>query len=45
MLNNPVEFAPDLDKLTADTPAPLVSGTDGRYPIPQPGKLDPTREY
>lgn len=38
------EFAPGLDTLTADSPAPLLPGPDGRYPTPQPGK-DPKREY
>ena len=31
------EFAPDVDKLTLDSPAPLLAGSDGRYPVPQPG--------
>jgi predicted dehydrogenase len=44
MLNHPHEFAPDVDKLTVDGPAPLVAGPDGKYPIPQPGILK-TREY
>jgi hypothetical protein len=43
MLNCDHEFAPGLDKLTADSPAPLQAGPDGRYPVPQPGKKD--REY
>lgn len=38
MLNHPHEFAPDLDKLTLDSPAPLPPGPDGKYPLPQPGK-------
>jgi predicted dehydrogenase len=38
MLNHPHEFAPDLDKLTMDSPAPLATGPDGKYPLPQPGK-------
>ena len=34
------EFAPDLAKLSATSPAPLlVDKTTGRYPIPQPGIL------
>ncbi len=37
-LNHPHELAPGLDKLTADSPAPLRAGPDGRYPVPQPGK-------
>lgn len=43
MLDCPHEFAPGLDQLTKDTPAPLQAGTNGRYPVPQPGLLD--REY
>ena len=31
------EFAPDVDKLTMDGPAPLRAGPDGKYPVPQPG--------
>lgn len=31
------EFAPGLDKLTMDSPAPLRAGPDGKYPLPQPG--------
>jgi predicted dehydrogenase len=38
------EFAPDVDKLTMDAPAPLVAGPDGKYPVPQPG-VTKTREY
>ncbi len=37
MLNCPHEFAPDVDKLTMDSPAPLQAGPDGKYPVPQPG--------
>ena len=37
MLNCPHEMAPGLDKLTMDSPAPLKSDAQGRYPIPQPG--------
>lgn len=37
-LNHPHELAPNLDKLTEDSPAPLQAGPDGRYPVPQPGK-------
>lgn len=44
MLNCPHEFAPDVDKLTEDGPAPLQLGPDGKYPVPEPGiKID--REY
>lgn len=31
------EFAPGLDKLTMDSPAPLKAGPDGKYPVPNPG--------
>ncbi|HIQ21544.1 MAG TPA: Gfo/Idh/MocA family oxidoreductase [Planctomycetes bacterium] len=44
MLNCQHEFAPDVDKLTMDSPAPLQAGPDGKYPIPQPGILG-KREY
>jgi hypothetical protein len=44
MLNCEHEMAPGLDKLTADSPAPLQAGPDGRYPVPQPGIVK-NREY
>jgi hypothetical protein len=44
MLNCEHEFAPDVDKLTADGPAPLMPGADGRYPVPRPGQIA-KREY
>jgi hypothetical protein len=44
MLNSEQEFAPDVDKLTMDSPAPLPAGLDGKYPTPQPGILK-DREY
>jgi predicted dehydrogenase len=31
------EFAPHVDQLSFDTPAPLQLGTDGKYPVPKPG--------
>jgi hypothetical protein len=37
MLNCKHEFAPEVDKLTMESPAPLRLGTDGKYPVPQPG--------
>lgn len=37
ILNGKHEFAPDVDKLTLDGPAPLIAGSDGKYPIPMPG--------
>jgi predicted dehydrogenase len=44
MLNCKHEFAPGLDKLNADSPAPLQADKDGRYPVPNPG-VTKTREY
>lgn len=44
ILNCPHEFAPDVDKLTMDGPAPLKMGPDGKYPVPQPGIVT-DREY
>jgi predicted dehydrogenase len=37
MLNCKHEFAPEVDKLTMESPAPLRLGADGKYPVPQPG--------
>ena len=31
------EYAPDADKWTMDSPAPLLADASGRYPIPEPG--------
>src|SRR5207247_3769480 len=44
ILNSDHEFAPGLDKLTMESPAPLKAGPDGRYPIPMPG-VEKHREY
>jgi hypothetical protein len=44
MLNCEHEFAPDVDKLTMSSPAPLQAGPDGKYPVPAPGRLK-NREY
>lgn len=44
MLECPHEFAPDVDKLTMDSPAPLAHGPDGKYPVPLPG-LVTDREF
>ncbi len=44
ILNSDHEFAPGLDKLTEDSPAPLQPDEDGRYPVPMPGKKG-DREY
>jgi predicted dehydrogenase len=43
MLNHTHEFAPTVDRLTMDSPAPLQL-VNGKYPVPQPGTLT-TREY
>lgn len=44
ILNSDHEFAPDVDKLTMDSPAPLPPGADGKYAIPMPGIVR-DREY
>ena len=44
ILNHEHELAPDVDKLTMDSPAPLRPGSDGKYPAPMPGLLR-KREY
>lgn len=44
ILNCEHEMAPDLDKVTEDSPAPLQPLPDGKYPIPQPGIVK-NREY
>ncbi len=44
ILNCPHEFAPEVDKLTMDGPAPLQLASDGKYPIPEPG-IKKDREY
>jgi predicted dehydrogenase len=44
ILNCQHEFAPDVDKLTMDSPAPLQAGKDGKYPVPEPGR-NKTREF
>lgn len=38
------EFAPAVDGMTFDTPAPLQPNAQGKYPIPEPG-IKKTREY
>ncbi len=37
MVNCEHAFAPDADKFTMDSPPPVASDKDGRYPVPQPG--------
>ena len=44
MLNCEHEFAPAVDKLVLDGPAPILADSDGKYPIPQPG-VTTHREY
>ncbi|HEY2253830.1 MAG TPA: gfo/Idh/MocA family oxidoreductase [Planctomycetaceae bacterium] len=44
ILNCEHEFAPNVDKLTLDGPAPLIADADGKYPVPVPG-LNKKREY
>ncbi len=44
MQNLKHEFAPGIDKLTFDAPAPLLAGPDGKYSVPMPG-LVKDREY
>ncbi|NIP76894.1 MAG: gfo/Idh/MocA family oxidoreductase, partial [Xanthomonadales bacterium] len=44
ILNCPHEFAPDVDKFTTGSPAPLRADANGTYPQPQPGIIK-DREY
>lgn len=44
MLEMDHELAPDVDKLTLDSPAPLAMGPGGKYPVPMPGIVK-RREY
>jgi predicted dehydrogenase len=44
MLKCEHEFAPEVDKLTLESPAPLQADKDGKYPVPQPG-IKKKREY
>jgi predicted dehydrogenase len=44
MLNSTHELSPDSDKLTMDSPSPVLADADGKYPIPMPGVLK-DREY
>jgi predicted dehydrogenase len=37
ILNCEHEMAPGLDQFTMSSPAPLQAGSNGRYPVPQPG--------
>jgi predicted dehydrogenase len=44
MLNCPHQFAPTVDRLTMDGPAPVVADSRGKYPVPKPGIII-DREY
>ena len=44
ILNGDHEFAPTVDQLTMDSPAPVPAGPDGTYPKPMPG-ITKKREY
>jgi predicted dehydrogenase len=44
MLNLEHEFAPDVDKLVLNGPAPILADANGKYPVPAPG-LKKTREF
>lgn len=44
ILNSDHEFAPDIDKLTMESAAPLLADASGKYPVPEPGKKT-KREY
>jgi len=44
MLNGTHEFAPDVDKLSMNSPAPLQLDKDGKYPVPEPG-IKKDKEY
>jgi len=38
------EFAPEVDRLTLESPAPVRAGEDGKYAVPRPG-IETSREY
>ncbi len=44
MLNHGHEFAPNVDALTENGPAPVQPNADGSYPVPEPGRKK-DREY
>lgn len=44
ILNCDHEFAPEVDRLAMDSAAPLRAGSDGKYPVPQPG-ITTRREF
>jgi hypothetical protein len=37
-LNSPVELAPELDKLTMQSDAPVMPDANGKYPVAMPGE-------
>lgn len=43
-LNHEHEYAPNVDKLIFDSPAPVQADKDGKYPVPEPG-IKKNREY
>lgn len=43
-LNHEHEYAPNADKFTFESPAPVQADKDGKYPVPQPG-FKTKREY
>jgi predicted dehydrogenase len=43
-LNHEHEYAPNVDKFTFDSPAPVQADKDGKYPIPEPG-IKTKREF
>ena len=45
MLNCDHEFAPGVDKLTRDSPAPLPANSEGKYSMPMPGFNMQLREF
>ena len=44
ILNCEHEMAPDVDKFTMDSPPPVPSDKDGKYPVPMPG-INKKTEY
>ena len=43
-LNSETEYAPGVDKLTLNSPAPLLADATGKYPVPEPG-IKRNREF
>ena len=44
VLNHDHDLCPNADQLMMDSPAPLQTNPDGKYPVPQPGIIK-DREY